>query len=96
MHIGNYEVVRQIGEGGFGRTYEARHVILGEKACLKQNINLSKEDSELLKNEAKLLWHIHHHSLPTLRDFFKADDGSYILAMSFIEGKTLDKIIKCV
>lgn len=94
MIIGNYKVVRQIGEGGFGRTYEARHILLDEKACLKQNINLTPEDAELLRNEAKLLWNVHHYSLPAMHDFFKANDGSYILAMSFIEGKTLDKVIE--
>lgn len=92
--IGNYEVLKQIGEGGFGRTYEARHMLLDEKACLKQNINLTKEDAELLKREAKLLWNVYHYSLPAMRDFFKTSDGSYIIAMSFVEGKTLDKIIQ--
>ena len=93
MNIGNYEVIKQIGEGGFGRTYEAKHIYLAEKACLKQNINLTKEDELLLRNEAKLLWNVHHHSLPAMRDYFISPDGSAIMAMSFIEGKTLDKII---
>lgn len=92
--IGNYKVVREIGEGGFGRTYEARHILLDEKACLKQNLNLSKEDAELLRQEAKLLWNVHHHSLPGMRDFFRIPDGSYIMAMSFIEGKTLEQSVK--
>lgn len=92
--IGNYEVIRQIAEGGFGRTYEAKHILLDEKACLKQNINISPEDAVLLRNEAKLLWNVHHHSLPAMRDFFKMKDGSYVIAMSFVEGKSLDKIIE--
>ncbi|MBI4440622.1 serine/threonine protein kinase [Candidatus Woesearchaeota archaeon] len=92
--IGSYEIIRQIGEGGFGRTYEAKHVLLEERACLKQNINLSGADAELLRQEAKLLWNVHHHSLPAMRDFFKAADGSYIMAMSFIDGKPLDKAIE--
>jgi len=92
--IGNYEVVRQIAEGGFGRTYEAKHILLEEKACLKQNLNLTTTDAELLRREAKLLWDVHHHSLPAMRDFFKGSDGSYIMAMSFIEGKGLEKIIE--
>lgn len=92
--IGNYEAIKKIGEGGFGRTYEARHIVLGTKACLKQNINISAEDEELLRSEARLLWHIHHHSLPTMKDYFQAEDGSYILAMSFIEGKPLDHTVK--
>ena len=92
--LGNYTIIRQIGEGGFGRTYEAEHLLLQEKACLKQNTNLTTADAELLRQEAKLLWTLHHHSLPAMKDFFQAKDGSYILAMSFIEGKNLEQIIK--
>ncbi|HLD00571.1 MAG TPA: serine/threonine-protein kinase [Candidatus Nanoarchaeia archaeon] len=93
--IGNYEIIRQIGEGGFGVTYEARHVIRPKiKACLKQHINLTAEDIELLGKEADLLAELHHHSLPTFRDYYRANDGSYVLAMSFIEGKTLEQSVK--
>jgi serine/threonine-protein kinase len=91
--IGNYEVIKQIGEGGFARTYLAKHRILGESACLKQNIELSTEDKKLLIEEAKLLWHIHHYSLPTLRDFIECPDGSFVLVMTFIHGKDLFKIV---
>ncbi|MFT4304412.1 MAG: serine/threonine protein kinase [Candidatus Woesearchaeota archaeon] len=94
MKIGNYELIKQIGEGGFGRTYKARHIYLDEFACLKQNINITDSDAKLLKNEAKLLWNIQHYSLPGMRDFFRANDGSYIMAMSFIEGKNLEDAVK--
>ncbi len=92
--LGNYEIIRQIGEGGFGRTYEARHVYLDEKACLKQNLNVSKADAALMAREAKLMWNIQHYSLPGMRDFFPVGDGSYVIAMSFIEGRNLEQIIK--
>ena len=92
--IGSYELIRQIGEGGFGRTYEGRHVLLPEvKACLKQNISINLEDTKLLQREAGLLAKIHHHSLPTFRDLVRVDDGSYVLIMSYIEGKGLEKAI---
>ena len=54
MTIGNYEVIKQIGEGGCARTYLAKHLILKEKACLKQNLDISPEDTKLLIKEAKL------------------------------------------
>jgi serine/threonine-protein kinase len=92
--IGSYEVVRLIAEGGFGRTYEGRHVHNKKlKACLKQNINLSDEDAKLLEEEVSLLWDVHHHSLPVMRDFYRLKDGSRVLAMSYIEGKTLDAAV---
>ena len=92
--LGNYEIVRQIAEGGFGRTYEARHRILGEKACVKQNLHVSKDDEKLLREEARLLWNIHHYLLPAMRDYFPAPDGSFIMVMSFVEGKTLEDAVK--
>ncbi len=92
--LGNYDIVRLIGEGGFGRTYEGRHRYLGEKACLKQNINITPDDEKLLRGEAKLLWDVHHHSLPAMRDYFPLPDGSAVLVMSFIEGKTLEAAVK--
>jgi len=92
--IGNYKIVREIAEGGFGRTYEARHLLLDEKACLKQNLKMTAEDEKLLRQEAKLLWNIHHYSLPAMRDYFKSPDGSFIMAMSFVEGKTLEHSVK--
>ncbi|MFA7662538.1 MAG: serine/threonine-protein kinase [Patescibacteria group bacterium] len=90
--IGNYYILKQIGEGGFARTYLAEHTILKQMACLKQNINLSKEDTALLIQEATLLWEIHHHSLPSLRDFIDCGDGSFAMIMSYISGKDLFKI----
>ncbi|MCX6707976.1 MAG: serine/threonine-protein kinase, partial [Candidatus Woesearchaeota archaeon] len=92
--LGNYRIIRQIAEGGFGRVYEAEHLILGEKACIKQNITISPLDEELLKQEAKLLWKLNHHSLPSMKDFFKANDGSYIMVMNFVEGRNLEQIVR--
>ncbi|MBT3451258.1 protein kinase, partial [archaeon] len=67
---------------------------LNEFACLKQNINISPEDTIVMAHEAKLLWKLHHYSLPTLRDYFKLDDGSCVFAMTYIEGPTIDKIVE--
>ncbi|MFA6461901.1 MAG: DnaJ domain-containing protein [Candidatus Woesearchaeota archaeon] len=92
--IGNYQVLEKIAEGGFGVTYKAKHVLLEELACLKQNLHVSPDDSLIMAHEAKLLWNINHYSLPTLRDFFHADDGSYIFAMSYVPGPTLEKIVR--
>ena len=93
--IGNYKIIRQIGEGGFGRTYEAEHILAPKiKACLKQSINITSEHAKILEREAELMAKIHHYSLPAFRDLIKDSDGSYILVMSFEEGRTLDKVIE--
>ncbi|MBT3297568.1 serine/threonine protein kinase [archaeon] len=95
VRLGSYEIIRQIGEGGFGRTYEGRHVLNNNiKACLKQNINITDEDAKLLMREAELLTKISHYSFPAFRDLYRVDDGSIVLAMDFAEGRTLDKIVE--
>lgn len=92
--LGSYEIVKVIGEGGFGITYEGRHLLNPElKACLKQNLHISEEDAKILFREAYLLARVHHRSLPAFRDIYRLPDSSVVLAMSFIEGKSLDKII---
>ena len=41
--IGNYNVGKEIGQGGFARVFEAEHIFLKEKACVKQNLEASPE-----------------------------------------------------
>jgi len=93
--IGNYKIIKQIGEGGFSRIYQAEHVLLGEKACLKQNKNSTPEDAELLRNEAKLLWKLDdYHSIPSVKDFLELGKNNCAIVMSLIDGKTLADIVK--
>lgn len=92
--LGNYLVKNLIGEGGFARIYQAEHSLLHTSACLKQCKENSDEYRDLLMNEAKILWKLcEHHSIPHAKDFLEADDGSYVMVMSYIDGKTLDDLI---
>ena len=88
--VGPYEVVRALGSGGFGKTWEGRHRLLGERACLK--LCHDKVPEELVLNEARVLWNLYHPSLPTLRDLLRDEtSGRYVLAMRFVEGTVLTK-----
>ncbi len=87
--MGPYDVVRVLGEGGFGRTLEARHRVLGLRACLK--VGHRREDDWMLLEEARLLWDLHHPCLPTLRDLFETERG-LVLAMRFVEGTPLGRL----
>jgi len=92
--VGNYRIKNMIAEGGFARIYQAEHRLLEELACIKQCKEKSDDYAELLRSEAKILWNLNdHHSIPQVKDFMKVSDGSYIMVMSYIEGKTLDNIL---
>jgi len=93
--IGNYKIIKQIGKGGFGRIFQAKHVLLEELACLKQNINGSPKDGELLRLEAKLLWKLdEYHSIPSAKDFFEISPNNYVMVMSYIDGRTLQETVE--
>ena len=93
--IGQYEVIKRIGEGGFGHVYQAEHVLLGEKACIKQNKNQSKEDADMLKAEARLLWNLSdYHSIPASKDLIQVSENELVMVMGFIDGQTLEDIVK--
>lgn len=89
MQVGPYEILRPLGEGGFAQTYEARHRLLGTRACLK--VCRERENEDLMLAEARILWDLHHPSLPTLRDVLKDRDGRLTLVMRYVEGEPLDR-----
>lgn len=95
-NIGNYNILNLIAEGGFGKTYKAKHTTLEELVCIKHAHYVSPQDEEILIKEAKAIWDLRHYSLPAMRDMIRLEDGSLALVMSYIEGPTLEQIIKKV
>lgn len=95
--IGNYILKKEIASGGFGRTYLAEHAILGTPVCLKhahkRKGGISAEDEQLLLEEAKGMWDLRHFGIPSIRDIFKLDDGSFAIVMSYIDGYTLAEFV---
>ena len=94
MQIGSYTVERQIAEGAFGRTFLGRHVRLGVPVCLKQEKTGDPVFRDLFREEARLLWDIHHASLPTLKDYLEDPDFGQVAVMSFIAGESLDTVLQ--
>ncbi len=94
--IGNYRILEQIAEGGFGTTYRAEHLIAKELVCVKHCHHVSSAYGDTLIEEAKAVWDLRHYSLPVMRDFLRLEDGSLALVMSYIPGPTLEQVIKKV
>lgn len=94
MRVGEYEIVREIAEGGFGITYQAKHLELGELACLKHCHKITKEDDEILRQEAQIMWNLSHHSIPAVRSLLRMPDDKLALVMSYIPGPTLTQIVE--
>lgn len=92
--IGNYRILEEIAEGGFGTTYRGENLIAGEPVCIKHCHHVSGAYEQTLIQEAKAIWDLRHYSLPVMRDFLRLEDGSLALVMSYIPGPTVEQVVK--
>ncbi len=91
-----YRVIRLLGEGGFGRTYEAIDIDRMDDSCVikqffpqVQGTSALQKATELFKQEAKRLYELGEHpQIPRLIAYFEQDKRLY-LVQELIEGQNL-------
>ena len=92
--FGNYQVVRLVGEGGFGEVYEARNQFLQRRAAIKVLHKGMVEDPELVRrflNEARAASAIRHPNIIEVLDAGVTPEGEPYILMEFLEGDSLQK-----
>lgn len=89
---GTYEVNGQIGAGGGGIVYRAKHLRLQTDVVIKKIKEEVREKVEL-RQEVDILKELKHPYLPRVYDFLDTEDGVYTI-MDFIEGEDLDTALK--
>ena len=88
--VGKFELVREIGRGGFGVVYEARDRELGRGVAVKfirtgQHLELREER---LLREAEAAAGLSHPNIVTLFDLGRSEHGPY-LVLELLAGQTL-------
>ena len=96
--LGRYEVVREVGHGAMGVVYEALDPTIGRKVALKAIRfdvigTTADEAARRFKNEARAAGGLSHPNIVTVYDAGE-DGGNLYLAMEFIEGATLESVLK--
>lgn len=91
QHIGNYRVVRPLGQGGMGAVYEVEHVKLGVRYGLK-TYTLADGHAELFRKrfqaEGKILARLSHPNLVRVFDLdYDETSGSLYYVMDLIRYK---------
>ncbi|KAB2907958.1 MAG: protein kinase, partial [Ignavibacteriaceae bacterium] len=74
--VQNYELIEQIGQGGMGVVYKARHIHFGEIFAVKmlwQQFSSNPAVLKLFHNEAKLLRKLHHPNIVEVSDIILID-----------------------
>jgi serine/threonine protein kinase len=91
-----YEFISEIGSGGMGVIYKARHIALNQTVAIKMlhNNRMDEVSVRRFQQEAKAVTALDHPSIVRVRDFGVSDSGQPHMVLDFIEGDTLSKSIQ--
>jgi eukaryotic-like serine/threonine-protein kinase len=93
---GRYRVLRRIGSGGMADVYCAEDQQLGRRVALKLLYRRFAEDEQFVerfRREASSAAGLQHPNIVGIFDRGEWD-GTYYIAMEFVEGRTLKEIIR--
>ncbi|KOP27901.1 serine/threonine protein kinase [Hapalosiphon sp. MRB220] len=98
-----YLIVRQLGQGGFGRTYLAEDInrfrelcVLKEFSPQVQTAYVLKKAEELFQREATVLYQLQHPQIPRFRELFRSNfyGKEYLfLVQDYVEGQTYNSLL---
>jgi serine/threonine protein kinase len=93
---GRYRIDRLLGEGGMGAVYEAEHTHMRKRLAVKvlhQEMSHLPEVVARFEREAMAAAHIDHPNVAAATDFGMLEDGSFFLALEYVEGQSLRDVV---
>ncbi|AUT00282.1 serine/threonine protein kinase [Nostoc sp. CENA543] len=98
-----YVIIRQLGQGGFGRTYLAEDINRFRELCVLKEFSpqvqseyVVKKAQELFQREASVLYKLQHPQIPRFREQFhiKLAGQEYLfLVQDYVEGQTYSALL---
>lgn len=93
--FGRYELFEEVGRGGMGVVYRARHRELNRQVALKMILAselASPEEIRRFQAEARTVARLHHPNIVAVHD---VDEhlGRHFFAMDFVEGESLAAVL---
>jgi len=94
--FGDYKVLDKLGEGGMGLVFKAQHRVLKRIVALKvlhPAVTQSEEAIRRFHREVEAVARLTHPNIITAYDA-SVQDGIYYLAMEFVDGIDLGRVVK--
>jgi serine/threonine protein kinase len=91
MNLPGYEILAELGRGGMGVVFKARHVALDRTVALKMILAgdaATPDDLARFRREARAFARLDHEHIVRIHDYGEADGRPYFV-MEFVAGGTL-------
>ncbi len=94
---GHYRVIELLGRGGMGEVYLAEDTRLGRRVALKflaPEMARSEEQRRRFLGEARAASALNHPNVCVIHEVGEASDTRPFIAMEWVDGKSLEQILK--
>lgn len=91
-----YQLIEELGAGGSGRVFKARHRALNQIVAIK--ILRTDENDPIVKRrfeqEAKIISTLDHPGIVKVKDFGSAESTEVYMVLDFVEGESLSQMLQ--
>ena len=91
----DYEVIEELGEGGMGVVFRAKHRLRGTEVALKvihPHLANKQEARDRFLSEARILDRLEHPNILAVRDYV-VDDDRLVIVTDLLDGRPMDTIL---
>ena len=93
LFLDNYDVIKQLGKGGYGKVYEVKNKKSGEIRACKHLSKLSIKNLEKFEREINILINSDHPNIVKIYEIFESQRSLYIVMEECKGGEVFDRII---
>ncbi|MEM9406506.1 MAG: protein kinase [Acidobacteriota bacterium] len=90
--IGKYEILEEIGQGGFGTVYRGKDTVLKRLVAVKTCLSDEEEIRARFQREAEVVASLQHPNITIVHDFGTHDEVPY-LVQEYLSGEDLTDVI---
>jgi serine/threonine protein kinase len=94
--VGEYRVLRKLGEGGMGAVYAGEHPTIGKRVAIKVLSHHCASEPDLIRRfveEARAANLIQHPHIIDIFSFSQLPDGRHYFVMEFLDGQSMAEAI---